>query len=334
MTETNTGIDRLGEFGLIDRIAASVTNGEGIFLGIGDDAAATEQKEGLLTLSTSDMLVEGIHFDLSLCDPITLGRKSLAVNLSDMAAMGAKPRYFLLSLAIPRSFSIDFMDGLTRGLMDRAGEFGVTLIGGDTCAAPERMVISITLLGEQAPGKILKRSGASPGDLIFVTGTLGDSALGLRLLREGQRNGSAVIRHLDPTPRVLEGQALADSGHATAMIDVSDGLLGDLGHILENPEVGADIHLARIPLSPCYREYFVRDSGESYSLALSGGEDYELLFTAQPGRRKEIISMFERLGTPVTEIGGITASRGIRVISPDGETLPVEKKGFDHFSRR
>jgi thiamine-monophosphate kinase len=324
----------LGEFGVIDRIADNVTKGSGITLGIGDDAAATQQTGGLLTLSTTDMLVEGVHFDLTLCDPMTLGKKSLSVNLSDIAAMGGKPLYFLLSLAIPSTSTVEFVDGFTSGLLARAKEFGVTLIGGDTCASPDGTVISITLLGEQTPEKIIGRNGAKPDDFIFVTGTLGDSALGLQLLRKGQKRGKPLCRHLDPTPRVLEGQALAAAGAVTAMIDVSDGLLGDLRHILDKSSVGADLYLERLPLSDCYREHFLHDPCELYSLALSGGEDYELLFTAPPSRREEIRSIFRELGTPVSEIGKVTAAPRLRVVSSNGEILPVEKNGFDHFLRR
>jgi len=334
MTDMKTDIRQLGEFGLINRIATKVRQDLGIAIGIGDDAAATWQTGGLLTLSTTDMLVEGVHFDLSLCDPMTLGKKSLSVNLSDIAAMGAKPLYFLLSLAIPSTTTIEFVDGFTSGLLARAQEFDVTLIGGDTCASASGTVISITLLGEQAPDKIVGRNGARPDDLIFITGTVGDSALGLQLLRKGQKHGKPVCRHLDPIPRVLEGQALAAAGAITAMIDVSDGLVGDLRHILNKSSVGADLYLEMLPLSDCYREHFLRDPGELYAMALSGGEDYELLFTAPPSRREEIRSIFREHGTPVSEIGKITAAPRLRIVSSDGETLPVEKIGFDHFLRR
>ncbi|MBP1753006.1 MAG: thiL [Geobacteraceae bacterium] len=286
MKVTSEDMRELGEFGLIDRIAAKIVPGRGVALGIGDDAAAVEQANGVLTLSTSDMLVEGVHFDLSLCDPGTLGRKSLAVNLSDIAA---------------------------------------------TCASPAGMVISITLLGEQVPEKIVRRNGACTHDLIFVTGTIGDSALGLQLLRQGHTLGPAVARHLDPSPRVREGQALAVAGLATSMIDVSDGLLGDLQHLLDNSSVGALVYLDKIPVSHQYRQYFRQECGEFYSVALTGGEDYELLFTAPPCQRHDIISLFAKLGTPLAEIGEVTSERRVCVISPEGTVLPVEKKGYDHF---
>jgi thiamine-monophosphate kinase len=225
-----SNLKELGEFGFIDRIANKVAPGTGVAIGIGDDAAATLQKACSLTLTTTDMLIEGVHFDLSFCDPFTLGRKSLAVNLSDIAAMGGKPCYFLLSMAIPETLSVEFLDEFTNGILAMAGEFDVTLIGGDTCSSKAGFVISVTVIGEQHPDRVVTRSGARPGDLIFVSGTLGDSALGLALLRSGVKQGFAVTRHLDPTPRVREGLAMAAAKLPTSMLDVSDGLLSDLGH--------------------------------------------------------------------------------------------------------
>jgi len=326
------GLEELGEFGLIRRVAERVGKGAGVTLGIGDDAAAVAQGGGLVTLCTSDMLLEGIHFDLSLCDPMTLGRKSLSVNLSDIAAMGGEPRYFLLSLAIPRSCTVDFVDDFTNGLLACAAKYDVTLIGGDTCAAPDRLVISITLLGEQVPGKVVRRDGARKGDSIFVTGVVGDSALGLQLLRQGVRSGGAVMRHLDPSPRVREGKTLAAAELATAMIDVSDGLMADLGHILEKSAVGAEIHLDSLPISAQYQAGFRRAGEAFYALALTGGEDYELLFTTPPSRAGEVKELFRELGTPVTEIGTITAGSDLRLISADGNLLPMQERGYDHFA--
>ncbi len=186
-------LKEIGEFGLIDRIARRVPRKAGVPIGIGDDAAAINPTPGCVTLVTTDMLVEGVHFDLALCDPITLGRKSAAVNLSDIAAMGGRPRHCLLSLAIPQDLPVEFLDGFLTGLLERAQEFDVALVGGDTCSSRGGLVISITLMGEQLPDLVVSRRGAQPGDLIFVTGTLGDSALGLNLLRKGERSGAAVL---------------------------------------------------------------------------------------------------------------------------------------------
>lgn len=324
-------LSELGEFGLIERIAAKAGREDGLRIGIGDDAAATEPTPGCLTLTTSDMLVEGVHFDLSFCAPQTLGRKSLAVNLSDIAAMGAKPRWFLLSLAIPPSLSVEFLDRFTAGALEMAAEFGVTLIGGDTCSSKGGLVISITAMGEQKPERIAARSGAKEGDLIFVTGALGDSALGLELLRMGKPDGEGVKRHLDPTPRVKEALILSERGIPTAMIDVSDGLLADLGHILEMSGKGALLRLEALPLSPFFREMAVKSHDDPYRLPLSGGEDYELIFTAPPAREEEILSLFGKGSIPVSRIGVITPGKGITLLSPDGSPYHPGKQGYNHF---
>lgn len=325
-------LSELGEFGLIDRIAGQVTPMPGVRIGIGDDAAAVDCTPGFSSLVTSDMLTEGIHFDLGLCDPETLGRKSLAVNLSDIAAMGGRPRYFLLSLALPRDLPVDFLDGFIRGLLSMAGEFDVTLIGGDTCASAGGLVISVTVMGEQLPERVITRSGAQPGDLIFVTGTLGDSALGLRHLRNGERTGPAIRKHLDPPPRVREGLALAEAGIPTAMIDVSDGLLADLGHILERSGVGAVIDLNRVPLSGCFLGHRSDLEGDPYLLPLAGGEDYELLFTAPPLQENAAGELLARLGVGLTVIGEITASGGLKVVAADGSDYQPAFSGYNHFS--
>ena len=321
----------LGEFGFIDRLSRTVTLRDGVRLGIGDDAAVTEPFPGTVTLTSTDMLVEGVHFDLSYSDPYSLGRKSLAVNLSDIAAMGGRSRFVLLALAIPSSLSVEFLDTFTAGFLALAEEHGVTLVGGDTCGSKAGLVISVTVMGEQEPSKVVTRAGAQPGELLCVTGTLGDAAVGLELLRRGEREGWCVRRHLMPTPRVREGERLAEAGIPTAMIDVSDGLLADLGHILEHSGHGASIKLDLLPLSEGYREAIDRLSADPFASALTGGEDYELLFTLPKERWQMARGLFEAAGTPVTIIGEIRPDPGITVTGPDG--LPWERgpAGFDHF---
>jgi thiamine-monophosphate kinase len=330
------GVDlgKLGEFGLIDRIARQVSAGTGDVLGIGDDAAAFTPSPGLLSLITTDMLVEGIHFDLSFCDPLSLGRKALSVNLSDIAAMGGAPRYFLLSLAIPPAVTLDFLDNCIRGILQRGEQFGVRLIGGDTCSSSGPLVLSLTVLGEQPPDTLVRRSGARPGDRICVTGTIGDSALGLRLLQQGEREGNSIVRHLDPEPRVLEGRALSEATIPSSMIDLSDGLLADLGHILDLSAVGARIYSEALPLSLDFREHFPTLTEEALSLAVAGGEDYELLFTVPPEKIPKIFPLLDKLGTPVSVIGTITDELTVAVIGPDGREISLDRKGFDHFSDR
>lgn len=322
----------LGEFGFISRIARRSRTGSGVALGIGDDAAALVPTAGLHTLVTADMLVEGVHFDLALTGPSDLGRKSLAVNVSDIAAMGAVPRFALLSLAIPPSLSVEFLDTFVGGLLAVAEECGVTLIGGDTCSSRDGFTISVTLMGEQRPDLVVTRGGAKAGDRIYVTGTLGDSALGLELLRRGERTGAAIGRHLNPSPRLAAGRRLTEAGIPTAMIDVSDGLLADLGHILEQSGCGATVRLDRLPLSGEYRSRVPALSGPLFTLALSGGEDYELLFTAPSGREEEIGALAASLNLPITGIGEIRGEPGLAVLAPDGATCAPPSRGFDHFA--
>lgn len=325
-------LGKIGEFGIISRIAGKVRPAADVEVGIGDDAAVFSPASGASLLVTTDMLLEGVHFDLSFSEPRTLGRKSLSVNLSDMAAMGAIPRHFVLSLAIPSQTTVEFIDNLMDGMLACAEEFGVTLIGGDTCSSKGGLVISVTLLGEQVPERVIRRSGASVGDLIFITGSAGDSALGLELLKKGERENSAIQRHLDPTPRVREGIALAKAGIPTAMIDVSDGLLADLGHILEQSGAGARVHLERIPLSPFFIEKCRPINDHAFSLALSGGEDYELLFTAPRSREEDVMELFRPMGTRLTAIGEITKERELRVLVRDGGEYKSARQGYNHFS--
>ena len=318
----------LGEFGLIERIKANVAASPSVMLGIGDDAAALLPTPGCVTLITSDMLLENVHFDLTFCDAQSLGRKSLSVNLSDLAAMGAKPRQFLLGIALPAAVPLEFLDGFMAGIMMQARRFDVTLVGGDTCASRGGLVISITALGEQTPERVLKRSGAKVGDFICVTGTVGDAAAGLAELRRGARDGFLVSRQLDPTPRVEAGVALAGKGLASAMIDVSDGVLADLGHICEMSGVGAMLDLESLPLSA---EYRAACGGDPFALALSGGEDYELLFCMPREKMAEVNELFDSLHLRVSVIGEITEGDGVKTVAADGTISTPGRKGFNHF---
>lgn len=324
-------IASLGEFGLIGRIAERVGAQDGVRCGIGDDAAALDPSPGTVQLITSDMLLEGIHFDLDYTSPEMLGRKSLAVNLSDLAAMGGRPRWFLLSLALPAATDLKFLDPFIGGMLEMADTFGVALVGGDTCSSRSGLVISITVLGEQAPEKVLYRRGATPGDLVCVTGTIGDSSLGLAQLAQGGRSGVAVARHVDPMPRCHEGLMLAEAGIPSAMIDVSDGLLADLGHILELSGAGARVDVDRIPLSSYFLEHAGRFSDDPMQFALSGGEDYELLFTLPPQLWPETDHLLSGAGSCVSVIGEITTDCALRPVMADGSLYPTPTKGYRHF---
>lgn len=321
----------LGEFGLIDLIRRKTPPGPGVRLGIGDDAAWVSTAEDSL-LFTSDLLVEGVHFDPDRISMPDLGRKSLTASLSDIAAMGGRPAYFLLSLALP-DMDAQRAAALVRGVHALAAEHRVALVGGDTCAA-DRLVIDVFLAG-YAPYGAVTRSGAEVGDDIYVTGTLGDSALGLSLLSEPRPGVSArdrnylVRRHHRPTARVETGMQLAREGLARAMMDVSDGLAQDLGHICRASGAGAVVRQQRVPLSPAFvRVAEPRDA----ACALAGGEDYELLFTAASGAREGVECVARRTGVPITRIGEcVPRKRGLVLVDHRGERVPLAAAGYDHF---
>lgn len=324
-------LSSLGEFGFIDRIAAQCGRDPALLLGIGDDAAVFKVSEGMVLLTTSDLLAEGVHFDLAWSDPFSLGRKSLSVNLSDIAAMGGTPRFVLLALAIPKDLPVEFLDSFMAGFLQQAACFGVTLIGGDTSASKGGLFITVTLFGEQHSDKIVSRSGAVAGDLICVSGTVGDASLGLDLLRSGIRDGWGVQRHLDPTPRVALGIGLANARLPSAMIDVSDGLLADLGHILKASAVGAVLDLETLPLSEAFKAALTSSGEALLNLPLSGGEDYELLFTLAPAKLADARLAAEAAGTEITVIGRITAEQGIVMNNASGGFLK-KPGGHDHFA--
>jgi thiamine-monophosphate kinase len=324
-------LSEIGEFGLIKAISVIAYKGAGVVMGVGDDAAVLTSSPNKVFLVTTDLLLEGVHFSLEFTDYHSLGRKAAGVNLSDIAACGGKPTAFLVSLAIPPETDAASIKALYKGMVEQARTYGVPLVGGDTSRG-EQLMISVTFIGEVEERNCVYRHGAKHGDRIFVTGTLGDSALGLKMLKNGVKEGYPVQCHLDPTPRVKEGSEIARRGLATAMIDVSDGLIADLGHILEASGVGAQVHLPQLPLSAPYREHINSYYKNPYLLALAGGEDYELLFTASEGRPEAIKKLAEELGTPITMIGEIVeASAGVTIVGPDGKKFPVEQRGHNHF---
>lgn len=351
-------LSRLGEFGLISRIAAGVLANETVITGIGDDAAVTALSPGMQLLTSTDMLLEDVHFRRVWHDPYRLGRKSLAVSISDIAAMGGIPRWALLSLAIPADLPLDFIDDFIRGFLAMAAENQVALIGGDTCSSRSGLAVSVTIMGEQYPGMIVRRSGAQADDDIWVTGTLGDAALALQLVEQGRfdsapppdselPSGSAVMtpcplsevegspflisRLLDPNPRVSAALALAEAGVVTAMIDVSDGVLADYGHIAELSGVGGCIRIDDLPLSASFRSQTVQGHAIPYQLALSGGEDYELCFTANRSKREKIIDCVKKCGIAVTRIGIVVSSSGVTAVNLDGSRNTAHVEGFNHF---
>jgi thiamine-monophosphate kinase len=306
-------------------------------VGIGDDAAAIAWRDGETLLLTTDALLENVHFRRSTATLRDIGAKAIAVNVSDIAAMGGEPCYALLALALPPSLPVTDVDELYAGIHDMARRHGVAVVGGDTCAGPGGIVLSVTLVGRIA-GAPLRRSGARAGDAILVTGTLGASAAGLALLEQGPGALSpaaveaGVEPHRLPTPRVAEGRLIRASGGATAMIDVSDGLVTDLGHIAAESGVGARIDVAALPLSEATRAVARALGRDPVRWALSGGEDYELLFTAVADRAGDVArAVTEGTGTPVHRIGQVRPpEEGLRFLDQDGRPHAVEP-GFDHF---
>jgi len=324
----------IGEFGLIHRIRKwMAASDSAVIQGIGDDVAVIEMA-GRALLVTTDILIEGIHFDRSWIDPYRLGKKALIVNLSDIAAMGGTPKYFLISLGLPKNLPLSFISSFYRGLKEGARKFRVDLIGGDTSLS-QKIVINICLLGEGRKKNLLFRRGARVGDDLLVSGTLGDAALGLIILQTKVSMGGPkglIERQLSPCPRIQLGQAIAERCFATAMIDVSDGLLMDTTHLLEESGVGARIWEERIPLSKLYRKWVHSYSKDPYQIALCGGEDYELLFTVPRETRKKISSLARSLGTSITRIGEILPQKqGLQIIRKDGEEYSPTRLGFEHF---
>ncbi|MDD2897640.1 MAG: thiamine-phosphate kinase [Desulfuromonadaceae bacterium] len=322
----------IGEFGLISRITGRVVTNESVIAGIGDDAAVTALSPGMQLLTSTDMLLEDVHFRRSWHDPYRLGRKSLAVSISDIAAMGGIPRWSLLSIAIPADLPLVFIDDFMCGYLSMAAENNVILIGGDTCSSRAGLVLSVTIMGEQLPEQVVCRSGAQPGDDIWVTGTLGDAALGLKLSEDGEPVSEELIaRLLDPAPRVSAARALTEAGVVTAMIDVSDGILADFGHIAEHSGVGGCIQIGALPLSRYFCSYSADFSDIPYHLALSGGEDYELCFTADRSNRENISDCMKKCGIAMTRIGIVSSSVGVSAVYPDGSIYKAQRDGFTHF---
>jgi len=332
----------IGEFGSIDHIKNMCGRpGRGL-VGIGDDAAVIRVSPGMVTLVTTDMLVEGVHFDLAYTGFEVLGYKSAAVNLSDIAAMGGRPRFYLVSVALRPQVRLEELEGLYRGLESACRPFGVRLVGGDTTSSfgsssGGPLVISVTMIGEATPGHAVKRSGARAGDDIYVTGSLGDSACGLAILKargtEELNKDEALLaaRHLRPTPRIMAGRLLGEGRLASAMIDISDGLSSDLGHILEQSGVGAVVYKDRLPIS----RDLMQTAGikKAVQFALHGGEDYELLFTARPSHRKKIAALQVEAGISFTAIGKVTAEYGAVLVDEKGQGRALRPSGYEHFRK-
>jgi thiamine-monophosphate kinase len=302
----------------------------GVALGIGDDCALLAPAPGMQMAISSDMLVEGRHF-FPGADPLLLGHKCLAVNLSDLAAMGARPRAFTLALALPEA-EPSWLAGFSEGLFALADAHDVALIGGDTTKGP--LTICITIFGELAPGKALRRANARPGDDIWISGTLGDARLALagycgELALAPDALVQAATRMHAPTPRVALGVALAESGLAHAAIDISDGLVGDLGHILAASNVGATLNVDALPAGLVLA---TQPQALRRRFTAAGGDDYELCFTAPAQARAAILALAGRVDTQVTRVGSIERAPSLRWTDQNGALLDLQLAGFDHFA--
>ncbi len=331
----------IGEFGFIERIGAGcLIRPEGVVKAIGDDAAVIRPPAGELLLVTTDLLVERVHFLRAATSGFNLGYKALAVNLSDIAAMGGTPREAFVSIAVPGDCDVDYLDDLYRGMKDLAALHGVNILGGDTTGSAADLVINVALVGTAAESQVLYRSGARSGDAICVTGCLGDSRAGLHLILNGLAQDSAGRRalfeaHVLPRPCLAEGRYLAACGGVSAAIDLSDGLSSDLGHVCACSGVGARIEEARLPLSGPLKA-FCREFGfDPVEFALAGGEDYVLLCTVAAEAAQRVAAGFRRrFDRPLHTIGEITPGGSMERVGAGGAAVGLEPGGWDHFRGR
>ncbi len=345
----------MNEFDFIKRISKLAHERgapAGLVRGIGDDAAVLKSLAGSDVVVSTDLLVEDVDFRRDTTEPHLLGHKALAVSLSDIAAMGARPRWSLLSIGVPNEvWESDFIDNFYGGFFDIAARYGVHLIGGDVSRTPDKIVIDSIAIGECLMGREVFRSGAQPGDQIFVTGFLGDAAAGLRLIERGARLHDStteelrpapiveesehhpidhlLLRQLRPEPRVGWGLLLGEQRLATAMIDISDGLSSDLNHLCEESKVGALVNASHIPIDPLVKDLSGRRALDPLMLALHGGEDFELLFTVKAENVSRLPTRVD--GISLTRIGEIKeASNGVQ-ISEGARTWKLEPGGWQHF---
>jgi thiamine-monophosphate kinase len=333
-----TTIAELGEFGLIARITAGLPRSAGVIVGVGDDAAVLDIGCDELLVMTCDAQVEDTHFRLRHTSSHDIGQRALAVNLSDIAAMGARPRFALISLLMPPTLDVAVLDGIYEGLREEAAQFDVALVGGNIARNAERLIIDITLLGTGTRNMLLRRDSAKPGDAVMVTGSLGSAAAGLLVLEDEQLAAKIPSEKLvgvlaalrTPTPRVAAGQWLAQHEVTTGM-DVSDGLAADLSHICEASGVGAHIEAESLPIQPEVVTLATLAGREPQDLALFGGEDYELVFTV-PADRADVLAheLFVATGVKATAIGTICEGSAMTLFR-QGMPSPLRSNGWDHL---
>jgi thiamine-monophosphate kinase len=340
-------LGEIGEKGLLRHIHGRVPGGPGVVVGLGDDAAAVEL--GPLALLTTDSLVEGVHFHRDAAPPRLLGRKALTVNLSDVAAMGGIGRYATVSLCLPPDVTLGWVDSLYDGLLERAAEAGVALVGGNVTRGRESIVVDVALVGDA--GRLLLRTGARPGDRVVVTGKLGAAAEGVRLLAEGARldedgelaaagvwtesSSPAVVAclraQLDPRPPLALARSIAERGLARAGMDVSDGLSLDLAEICSRSGAGAVVEAAAVPVDPRAAGLERARGGDALALALHGGEDYQLLLAVEPGAMEEVAELARVWGVEVVAVGEFVEGEPVVWVRDAGGERPLAPGGHDHF---
>lgn len=327
---TNYNSDRPSEFALVAELFAPLAEAPGAF-GLKDDAAVIAPPAGHELVITTDALVEGVHF-LADDPPLYIAKKALRVNLSDLAAKGAEAAGYLLAISLPSGVGMEWLTAFANGLKQDQREFNISLYGGDTTSTPGPLTIAITAFGFVPKGKMLHRSGARPDDLVFVSGTIGDAGAGLSLLKQPQELSHAVKdflvhRYREPRPRLWLGQALRGVAHAA--LDVSDGLLADLGHIADVSGVRIEIDAHRLPLSAALQAVWGSDN-EARAKAATAGDDYEIAFTVLPRLASDAIKA-ARDAAAITEIGRVVAGRGVALLDEAGREIPVDRKGYTHF---
>ena len=330
-------LSEIGEFGFIRRVSQQCLNRpEGVFRGIGDDCAVIDINDDEFMLVTTDLLIERCHFKLEWTSPEDLGTKSLAVNLSDIAACGGIPRDAFISLAIPKRLDVEWLDRFYRGITDHAKCHRVNILGGDTTLSRSDLMINVALTGLVPKSQALLRNGASPGDLVCLTGVLGESSAGLKLLERGisletPEEKGLVRSHLTPVPLLREGRILAQSGYCSALIDVSDGMSSDLNHICEQSGVGAIISEEQIPVSKKLEAVFADSRKEIMKFIFHGGEDYALLAAVKPDGLPELKFRFQKIGASIYQIGEFTNDPGRVILKSRGNTMDLRPRGWDHF---
>lgn len=347
MIEPEKPLSEVGERALLEYLRQRIPRGEGVTVGVGDDTAVVETAAA--TLVTTDTMVEGVHFLREWTPAPLLGRKALSINLSDIASMAGLPRYATVSLCLPKLLPFAFLDGLYDGLLERAAEAGVSIVGGNLASTEGPVVIDVTLLGQA--DRVLRRDGARPGDLIVVTGTLGAAAAGVRLLRQGARLGAdgqleatgvwtpssaeavrhCLRAHLDPAPPLPFGRALSEHDIAHACMDVSDGLSGDLLSLCQASGVSAWIDVAAVPVDPRMAGLERARGGDSLALALHGGEDYQLLLAVAPENLEALRDLAVVWNLPLATVGEFGEGAPAVSIRTEKGLEPLEPLAFDHF---